>query len=138
MQKLCCVRTIQQPLPVWIIVTSLPAHISINSHPLPVGIVSVMVIGPICGHERQYVIRFFHGVDMKGDIVKCPCPGVGITHVFVLKMGFDGVTLYIFGPVSLFFYQNTGKYSLLPQLNDPLENTKPAVEDHNETLVLDW
>ena len=40
MQKLCCVRTIQQPLPVWIIVTSLPTHISINSHPFPVGIVS--------------------------------------------------------------------------------------------------
>ena len=38
-QKLCCVRTIQQPLPVWIIVTSLPTHISINSHPFPVGIV---------------------------------------------------------------------------------------------------
>ena len=40
MQKLCCVRTIQKPLPVWIIVTSLPTHISINSHPFPVGIVS--------------------------------------------------------------------------------------------------
>ena len=40
MQKLCCVCTIQQPLPVWIIVTSLPTHISINSHPFPVGIVS--------------------------------------------------------------------------------------------------
>ena len=40
MQKLCCVRTIQQPLPVWIIVTSLPTHISINSHPFPMGIVS--------------------------------------------------------------------------------------------------
>ena len=40
MQKLCCVRTIQQPLPVWIIVTSLPTHISINSHPFLVGIVS--------------------------------------------------------------------------------------------------
>ena len=38
MQKLCCVCTIQQPLPVWIIVTSLPTHISINSHPFPVGI----------------------------------------------------------------------------------------------------
>ena len=30
------------------------------------------------------------------------------------------------------------KYSLLPQLNDPLENTKRTVEDHNETLVVDW
>ena len=40
MQKLCCVHTIQQPLPVWIIVTSLPTHISINSHPFLVGIVS--------------------------------------------------------------------------------------------------
>ena len=28
------------PLPVWIIVTSLPAHISINSHPFLVGIVT--------------------------------------------------------------------------------------------------
>ena len=42
MQKLCCVRTIQQPLPVWIIVTSLPTHISINSHPFLVGIVSTI------------------------------------------------------------------------------------------------
>ena len=33
----------------------------------------VMVIGPICGHERHDVIRFFYGIDMKGDIVKCPC-----------------------------------------------------------------
>ena len=41
MQKLCCVCTIQQPLPVWIIVTSLPTHTSINSHPFLVGIVSV-------------------------------------------------------------------------------------------------
>ena len=40
MQKLCCVCTIQQPLPVWIIVTSLPTHFSINSHPFLVGIVS--------------------------------------------------------------------------------------------------
>ena len=98
----------------------------------------VTVIGPIGGHERHDVIRFFHGIDMKGDIVRCPCPGVGITHVFVLEMGFDGVTLYIFGPVSPLFDLSTGKYSLLPQLNDPLENTKPAVEDHNETLVVDW
>ena len=30
-----------KPLPVWIIVTSLPTHISINSHPYPVGIVSI-------------------------------------------------------------------------------------------------
>ena len=42
MQKLCCVCTIQQPLPVWIIVTSLPTHISINSHPFLVGIVSTI------------------------------------------------------------------------------------------------
>ena len=95
----------------------------------------VAVIGPIRGHERHDVIWFFHGVDMKGDIVKCPCPGVGITHIFVLEMGFDGITFYIFGPVSPLFDQSTGKYSLLPQLNDPLENTKPAVKDHNETLV---
>ena len=40
MQKLCSVCTIQQPLPVQIILTSLPTHISINSHPFPVGIVS--------------------------------------------------------------------------------------------------
>ena len=39
----CCVRTIQQPLPVWIIVTSLPTHISINSHPFLVGIVSGII-----------------------------------------------------------------------------------------------
>ena len=98
----------------------------------------VTVIGPIRGHERHEVIRFFHGVDMKQDIVKCPCPGVGITHVFVLEMGFDGITLYIFGPVSPLFDQSTGQYSLLPQLNDHLENTKPVVEDHNKTLVVDW
>ena len=97
-----------------------------------------MIIGPIHGHERHDIIRFFHGVDMKGDIVKCPCPGVRITHIFVIKMGFDVITLYIFGPVTLLFDQSTGKYSLLSQLNDPLENTKPTVEDHNKTLVVDW
>ena len=97
-----------------------------------------MIIGSICGHERHDIIQFFHGVDMKGDIVKCPCPGVSITHVFVLKMGFDVVPHYIFGPVLPLFDQSTGKYSLLPQLNDPHENTKPAVKDHNETLVVDW
>ena len=99
----------------------------------------VTVIGPIHGHERHDVIQFFHGVDMKGDIVKCPCPGVSITHVFVLEMGFDGIKPYILlGPVSPLFDQSTGKYSLLPQLVDPLENTKPTVEDHNKTLVVDW
>ena len=41
----------------------------------------VAVIGPIHGHERHDVIQFFHGIDMKGDIVKCPWPGVSITHV---------------------------------------------------------
>ena len=46
MQKLCCVCTIQQPLPDWIIVTSLPNHISINSRPFPVGIVSVIHTTP--------------------------------------------------------------------------------------------
>ena len=97
-----------------------------------------MIIGPIHGHERHDIIQFFHGVDMKGDIVKCPCPGVRITHIFVIKMGFDVITLYIFGPVTLLFDQSTGKYSLLSQLNDPLENTKPTVEDHNKTLVVDW
>ena len=50
MQKLCCVCTIQQPLPVWIIVTSLPTHISINSHPFPVGIVS----SKHCDHPTVY------------------------------------------------------------------------------------
>ena len=95
-------------------------------------------MGPIRGHERHEAIRFFHGIDMKQDIDKCHCPEVGITHVFVLEMGFDGVTLYIFGPLSPLFDQSTGKYSLLPQLNGPLENTNPAVEDHKKTLLVDW
>ena len=32
----------------------------------------VTVVGPICGHQRHDIIQFFHGVDMKGDIVECP------------------------------------------------------------------
>ena len=42
MQKLCCVRTRQHPLPVWshkFVLSSL-THFSINSHPFLVGIVS--------------------------------------------------------------------------------------------------
>ena len=42
MQKLCCVRTRQHPLPVWShkFVLSSTTHISTNSHPFLVGIVS--------------------------------------------------------------------------------------------------
>ena len=41
-QKLCCVCTRQHPLPVWShkFVLSSPTHISTNSHPFLVGIVS--------------------------------------------------------------------------------------------------
>ena len=69
----------------------------------------VMIIGPIHGHEQHDVIWFFHGIDMKQDIVKCPCPGVCITHIFVIKRVLDVVTLYIFGPVMPLFDQSTGK-----------------------------
>ena len=43
MQKLCCVRTRQHPLPVWShkFVLSSPTHISANSRPFLVGIVSL-------------------------------------------------------------------------------------------------
>ena len=43
MQKLCCVRTRQHPLPVWShkFVISSPTHISTNSRPFLVGIVSI-------------------------------------------------------------------------------------------------
>ena len=43
MQKLCCVRTRQHPLPVWShkFVISSPTHISTNSCPFLVGIVSL-------------------------------------------------------------------------------------------------
>ena len=46
MQKLCCVRTRQHPLPVWShkFVISSPTHISTNSRPFLVGIVSVCMI----------------------------------------------------------------------------------------------
>ena len=42
MQKLCCVRTRQHPLPVWShkFVISSPTHFSINSQPFLMGIVS--------------------------------------------------------------------------------------------------
>ena len=56
MQKLCCVCTIQQPLPVWIIVTSLPTHISINSHPFPVGIVSALIWSTMVGEHCSLTI----------------------------------------------------------------------------------
>ena len=34
----------------------------------------VVIICPVCGHEGHDVIVLFHGIHMKGDIVKCPCP----------------------------------------------------------------
>ena len=40
MQKLCCVRTRQHSLPVWIISSQVHHHISTNSQPFLVGIVS--------------------------------------------------------------------------------------------------
>ena len=55
MQKLCCVRTIQQPLRVWIIVTSLPTHISIKSHPYLAGIASHMKSLMLSTTEAEYV-----------------------------------------------------------------------------------
>ena len=65
MQKLCCVCTIQQPLPVWTIVTSLPTHISINSQPFPVGIVSLtqyvtntVLDDNFKGTTEQFVLHF--------------------------------------------------------------------------------
>ena len=33
----------------------------------------VTIICPICGHEGHDVIGLFHGIHMKGDIVKYPC-----------------------------------------------------------------
>ena len=54
-------------------------------------------------------------------------PCVHIAHIFVIELGLDFVTLDIFGPLSPLFDQSTGKYTLLPQLNDALEYTKPAV-----------
>ena len=40
MQKLCCVRTRQHSLPVWIISSQVHHHISTNSQPFSAGIVS--------------------------------------------------------------------------------------------------
>ena len=48
MQKLCCVRTRQHPLPVWShkFVLSSTTHIATNSHPFLVGIVSRPLLNP--------------------------------------------------------------------------------------------
>ena len=52
MQKLCCVRTRQHPLPVWShkFVLSSTTHISTNSRPILVGIVSM---AHTCPDDRQ-------------------------------------------------------------------------------------
>ena len=52
MQKLCCVRTRQHPLPVWShkFVLSSPTHISTNSRPFLVGIVSCPI--PLTGQPE--------------------------------------------------------------------------------------
>ena len=90
MQKLCCVCTIQQPLPFWIIVTSLPTHISINSHPFPVGIVSIVhdILAVYWTHDLTIVLTvaqmttFFEHADQ-----------MGIPHATVLQLLSKGITL---------------------------------------------
>ena len=55
MQKLCCVRTRQHPLPVWShkFVLSSTTHISTNSHPFLVGIVSKIHYESLFEHESS-------------------------------------------------------------------------------------
>ena len=47
MQKLCCVRTRQHSLPVWIILSQVHHRISTNSQPFLVGIVSLILLNLI-------------------------------------------------------------------------------------------
>ena len=67
MQKLCCVRTRQHPLPVWshkFVISSL-THFSTNSHPFSVGIVSLR--DPI-----TYAPEFFTFVTPIRDLILRP------------------------------------------------------------------
>ena len=59
MQKLCCVRTRQHPLPVWShkFVISSPTHFSINFRPFLVGIVSQLVLCPNQPNDLEMVPR---------------------------------------------------------------------------------
>ena len=60
MQKLCCVRTRQHPLPVWShkFVLSSTSHISTNSHPFFVGIVSL--VGTIAHEVTLATVHDLH------------------------------------------------------------------------------
>ena len=60
MQKLCCVRTRQHPLPVWShkFVLSSTTHISTNSHPFLVGIVSIMLKKKVPKRLWDYGIKW--------------------------------------------------------------------------------
>ena len=62
MQKLCCVRTRQHPLPVWsqkFVISSL-THFSTNSRPFLVGIVSNLLHDLITGRSVTAVLHFFN------------------------------------------------------------------------------
>ena len=65
MQKLCCVRTRQHHLPVWShkFVLSSTTHISINSHPFLVGIVSIY---GLVQAAQQYGKKFIKSMERFG------------------------------------------------------------------------
>ena len=64
MQKLCCVRTRQRPLPVWshkFVISSL-THFSTNSRPFLVGIVSKTIAQIKCTNEsHKQITQNDHG-----------------------------------------------------------------------------
>ena len=101
MQKLCCVRTRQHPLPVWshkFVISSL-THFSINSRPFLVGIVSHVLhslrtgLLPISLEEhRAHVVLVQHGVLDTYSLIfqKLLCPqylGQNIIHSNNLTFG---------------------------------------------------
>ena len=71
MQKLCCVRTRQHPLPGWShkFVLSSPTHFSTNSHPFLVGIVIVSMDVDMAQIKEYVVFKDYGKAKWEGKTI---------------------------------------------------------------------
>ena len=62
---------------------------------------------------------------------------IAIYNIYIPKVILDGITIYIFGPISALLIESAGKYTSLLELNYIFQHTKSTVKDEKLIHVSD-
>ena len=82
----------------------------------------------ICGHDNHFIVRFFHGKDIKINDVKFPRKACLCVHLLVSHVKLNYLTIDEFGSVSSFLNQLSRIKPTLLQRYNGFHHTEDAIK----------